>query len=363
MKRSDLSRSRPGRARPALKNGQSSPWLRLCALGASGATALAVVSGAASWGTAHELLSALALPPLVAVVVAAWLGHRWLLAPALVTLALFGVAALITTPGLHLAAAAAAFASSVVLTALVHRDRGEARGSHAFLRRPGSARPAAGSLRDYVTLTKPRIMSLLLLTGVCGMFVGAGGVPPLGDLAALVVGLALACGGASALNHVLDRDIDSLMGERTKARPVTSRPRARLVRARVRPRTLGALVRRARRVRERPDRNARARRQPLLRARLHPLAEADDPAEHRDRRRGRGGAARRRVGSRDRERDGAGAAPLPDRLLLDAAALLGARAADQAQLRRGRDPDAPGRARRPRDRRSRSSSTRSCWSP
>jgi protoheme IX farnesyltransferase len=54
------------------------------------------------------------------------------------------------------------------------------------------------------------------------MFVGAKGVPPLGDLAAMLAGLALACGGASALNHVLDRDIDGLMGERTRARPVTS---------------------------------------------------------------------------------------------------------------------------------------------
>ena len=37
-----------------------------------------------------------------------------------------------------------------------------------------------------------------------------------------MVGLALACGGASALNHVLDRDIDPLMGERTRSRPVAS---------------------------------------------------------------------------------------------------------------------------------------------
>ena len=183
-----------------------SPWLRLCALGASAATLVAVVSGAAGWNAAHQLLSALALPPLAAVAVEAWLGHRRLVVPSLVSIALFGAAALITVPGWHLTAAAVAFASTVVLTALVHR---------------GSA-PAVGSWRDYVTLTKPRIMTLLLLTGVCGMFVGAGGVPPLSDLAALVVGLALACGGASALNHVLDRDIDSLMGERTKARPVTS---------------------------------------------------------------------------------------------------------------------------------------------
>jgi len=183
-----------------------SPWLRLTALGASAATLVAVISGAASLGAAHQLLSALALPPLVAVLVAAWLGHRRLVVPALVSIALFGVAALITVDGWHLAAAAVAFASTLVLTGLVFR---------------GEASPV-GPWRDYVTLTKPRIMSLLLLTGVCGMFVGAQGVPPLVDLAVLVVGLALACGGASALNHVIDRDIDALMGERTRARPVTS---------------------------------------------------------------------------------------------------------------------------------------------
>jgi heme o synthase len=193
------SPSRPWPAAP-------SAWLRLTALGASAATLLAVVSGAASLGAAHELMSALALPPLAAIAVAAWLGHRRLLAPALVSIALFGAAALITTQGLHLAAAAAAFAATLVLTVLVHR---------------GETAPL-GSWRDYVTLTKPRIMTLLLLTGGCGMFVGARGVPPLGELAAMLGGLALACGGASALNHVLDRDIDSLMGERTRARPVTS---------------------------------------------------------------------------------------------------------------------------------------------
>jgi heme o synthase len=72
-----------------------------------------------------------------------------------------------------------------------------------------------------VTLTKPRIMTLLLLTGAAGMFVGAQGVPDLGLLAATIVGLGLACGGASALNHVLDRDIDSSMG-RTSKRPVAA---------------------------------------------------------------------------------------------------------------------------------------------
>jgi heme o synthase len=79
--------------------------------------------------------------------------------------------------------------------------------------------PEPVSWRDYVALTKPRIMSLLLLTGAAGMFVGAQGIPDLGLLAATIAGLGLACGGASALNHLLDRDIDQSMG-RTAKRPV-----------------------------------------------------------------------------------------------------------------------------------------------
>ncbi len=84
-------------------------------------------------------------------------------------------------------------------------------------------RPAwRATLADYVTLTKPRIMSLLVLTAVCAMVAAAGGAPATVPLAALVIGGALACGGASALNHVLDRDIDRLMGPRTATRPVAA---------------------------------------------------------------------------------------------------------------------------------------------
>jgi protoheme IX farnesyltransferase len=79
----------------------------------------------------------------------------------------------------------------------------------------------AAPWRDYVTLTKPRIMSLLLLTGACGMVVGAGGAPPAGRFAAAMAGLALACGGASALNHLIDRDLDRAMS-RTDRRPVAA---------------------------------------------------------------------------------------------------------------------------------------------
>src|SRR5207247_911415 len=101
---------------------------------------------------------------------------------------------------------ATAFAVTVVATALTFRG----------------APVASGPWRDYLMLTKPRIMTLLLVTGAGGMFVGARGVPPLGSLALAMLGLALACGGASALNHVLDADIDQVMGKRTASRPVAS---------------------------------------------------------------------------------------------------------------------------------------------
>jgi len=182
-------------------------WARATAAAAVAGTALAVVSGAAGWGTAHRLLAAVALPPLVALVALAWTSARRLLPYALAALALFGLAALLTGADLHLGAASAAFAATCLLCLQVFRS---------------SAIRAHGAVDDYVTLTKPRVMSLLLLTGGAGAFVGAGGVPAAGTFAVTIAGLALACGGAAALNHYLDRDIDPLMGERTARRPVAS---------------------------------------------------------------------------------------------------------------------------------------------
>jgi protoheme IX farnesyltransferase len=92
----------------------------------------------------------------------------------------------------------------------------------ALRARGGPHAESRATLADYVTLTKPRIMSLLVLTAVCAMVAAAGGAPDTLPLAALVIGGALACGGASALNHVLDRDIDRLMGPRTASRPVAA---------------------------------------------------------------------------------------------------------------------------------------------
>jgi protoheme IX farnesyltransferase len=184
------------------------PWLRLVALGAAGATLLAVVSGAAGLDTAHRLLAALALPPLVALVAAAWIAYRRLLVPSLAAFVLFGAAALVSgSDAVHVALAAAAFAATLVAAAQTFRGEG--------------AMPT-GPARDYVTLTKPRVMSLLLVTGACGMVAGARGWPGTWQFAVAIGGLAFACGGASALNHVLDADIDRLMGKRTERRPVAA---------------------------------------------------------------------------------------------------------------------------------------------
>lgn len=85
-------------------------------------------------------------------------------------------------------------------------------------------RPPAGAretIRDVVSLTKPAIMSLLLLTAVGGAFLAAQGVPPVLPLVATVIGGALASGGASSLNHYFDRDIDEQM-RRTRRRPLVA---------------------------------------------------------------------------------------------------------------------------------------------
>jgi protoheme IX farnesyltransferase len=95
-------------------------------------------------------------------------------------------------------------------------------GSSAQVALPLSEAAGAAPWRDYVTLTKPRIMSLLVLTAVCAMVAGAGGHPSPLALVALTVGGALACGASGALNHVLDRDIDRVMGPRTATRPVAA---------------------------------------------------------------------------------------------------------------------------------------------
>jgi protoheme IX farnesyltransferase len=82
---------------------------------------------------------------------------------------------------------------------------------------------------DYVALTKPRVQSLLLLTTVSSMLVA--GEPSLGLILLTCLGGYLSAGGAGAINHFYDRDIDARMA-RTASRPVPSgrvSPRAALL--------------------------------------------------------------------------------------------------------------------------------------
>jgi heme o synthase len=74
-------------------------------------------------------------------------------------------------------------------------------------------------LADYVTLTKPKVQLLLLLTTVTTMYVA--GDPSLSLVALTVLGGSLSAGGAAAVNHYWDRDIDAQMA-RTATRPVPS---------------------------------------------------------------------------------------------------------------------------------------------
>src|ERR671933_2974392 len=72
---------------------------------------------------------------------------------------------------------------------------------------------------DYVTLTKPKVQLLLLLTTITTMYVA--GTPSVGLVALTVLGGYLSAGGAGAVNHWYDRDIDASM-KRTASRPVPS---------------------------------------------------------------------------------------------------------------------------------------------
>ncbi len=83
-------------------------------------------------------------------------------------------------------------------------------------------------VNDYVALTKPKVQSLLLFTTVAAMLIA--GRPSIALIIATLIGGAMSAGGAGAINHWYDRDVDLLM-ERTADRPVPSgriSPRAAL---------------------------------------------------------------------------------------------------------------------------------------
>ncbi len=75
--------------------------------------------------------------------------------------------------------------------------------------------------RDYLALTKPRVVLLHLITAATAMVAAAGGLPVTRILVAVLVGGSLVAGAANALNCYYDRDIDKLMS-RTRSRPLPS---------------------------------------------------------------------------------------------------------------------------------------------
>lgn len=86
---------------------------------------------------------------------------------------------------------------------------------------PVPAERARTLLADLAALTKPRIVNLLVVTGAATAVVAAGGWPGVRPLAAVVLGGAMAAGGAGSINCALERDIDRRM-PRTRNRPVAA---------------------------------------------------------------------------------------------------------------------------------------------
>jgi protoheme IX farnesyltransferase len=74
-------------------------------------------------------------------------------------------------------------------------------------------------LRAFYSLTKPRVVSLIVFTAVIGMFLATPGVVPLGTLLASTFGIALVAGAAAAVNCLVEQKIDAVM-KRTQWRPL-----------------------------------------------------------------------------------------------------------------------------------------------
>ncbi|MDI9817851.1 MULTISPECIES: heme o synthase [unclassified Legionella] len=73
--------------------------------------------------------------------------------------------------------------------------------------------------RDYVELCKPRVVALMLLTVIVGMYLASPGWVPLPTLLASLAGIGFCAGSAAAINHLVDKRIDAVMA-RTSKRPV-----------------------------------------------------------------------------------------------------------------------------------------------
>src|SRR5258707_14961316 len=74
-------------------------------------------------------------------------------------------------------------------------------------------------LRQFLSLTKPRVVSLIVFCAVIGMFLAVPGLPPAGVVFFATLGIALVAGAAAAVNCLVEQKIDALM-QRTRRRPL-----------------------------------------------------------------------------------------------------------------------------------------------
>ena len=87
----------------------------------------------------------------------------------------------------------------------------------------GPVKPAEADRRnrpaDLFQLTKPRITTMVLVSSAAGFVIASGGRPDLATLSVTLAGVGLVAGGTSALNQLIERNVDARM-ERTKGRPL-----------------------------------------------------------------------------------------------------------------------------------------------
>ena len=79
----------------------------------------------------------------------------------------------------------------------------------------------AAHWRDYIEMTKPRVVLLMLLCALVGMFLAVPGMVPVDILVFGLLGIALVAGSAAVINHIADAEIDARMA-RTQSRPVAT---------------------------------------------------------------------------------------------------------------------------------------------
>jgi protoheme IX farnesyltransferase len=120
--------------------------------------------------------------------------------------------------GLHVATAAAVWALAVVLVALVGLAGRSTKDEDREAAKPINRRQRLG---DFILLTKPIIVGLLLVTTYAGMVMGAKALPSLSLTFWTLLGGALAAGGSGAINQYIDREIDQRM-TRTARRPIAA---------------------------------------------------------------------------------------------------------------------------------------------